>query len=176
MLERLPDIIKVQNLAETGRILEGKLSLASMQRLDLQLAEGADNANEAEVTLEFGIDVQGIKFLSGHIVAPVKMACQRCMGAMDYTVDISIKLAMIKSEEEAEELPDRYEPLLVNEPELSLVELIEEELMLALPIVALHENDDCPAATVDNDLQGTQPIETEGKPNPFVVLAQLKNK
>jgi len=175
MSDPLQEVVKIQSLAETGRILEGTLPLVSMQRLMLQLVPDTDETNKVDVTLEFGVDIQGIKFLSGHITAPVKLVCQRCMKAMDFNVDANIKLAMVKSTEEAEELPDMYEPLLVDEPELSLVELIEDELMLALPIVALHSNDNC-SAVVEKELQGTQALETEAKPNPFVVLAQLKNK
>jgi len=56
----------------------------------------------------------------------------------------SFKFALINSEEEIELLPEEFEPYLVEGDEQSIIELIEDELLLCLPMVTIHD-DSCSA-------------------------------
>jgi len=108
----------------------------------------------------------------GQLKTDLALICQRCLERYDIPVEVELKLNWVKSEQDAKKLPLRYEPLLVESIPLKLNDVIEDELLLALPIIAMHELDECNAAKfVTNDKAAE--IEKE-KPNPFAVLAELK--
>jgi uncharacterized protein len=82
---------------------------------------------------------------SGFAVADLSLAgtatlqCQRCMQAMELSVDSTTHVALILTEAEAADVPEELEPVLARDGRISPGELVEEELLLALPIVPLHE-------------------------------------
>ena len=82
---------------------------------------------------------------AGFAVAEVSLAgkatlqCQRCMQAMELSVDSTARVALIFAEADAAKVPEELEPVLAREGRISAAELVEEELLLALPIVPLHE-------------------------------------
>ena len=95
---------------------------------------------------------------------------------MSFPIDSTVQLAIIESQEEAELLPSEYEPLVIGHEPLYLQDLIEDELLLALPIVPMHPKDQCPAG--EQEYQADEPDEQEeaAKDNPFAALADLKLK
>ncbi|MGH8171342.1 MAG: YceD family protein [Steroidobacteraceae bacterium] len=82
---------------------------------------------------------------SGFAVAELSLAskamlhCQRCMQAMELAIDSTTGVALILEEADAAKVPEEFEPVLAREGRISCGELVEEELLLALPIVPLHE-------------------------------------
>jgi len=75
------------------------------------------------------------------------LACQRCMQPMSVTLETDAQVALIASEADAERVPPELEPVLAPGGRISIAELITEELVLTLPIVALHgEGAACGAA------------------------------
>ncbi|MGA9855927.1 MAG: YceD family protein [Gammaproteobacteria bacterium] len=74
----------------------------------------------------------------GEVEANLLLTCQRCFGSMHFPVKAEFNLAWVRNENEALRLPDMYEPLLSASGRVKLAELIEDELLLALPMVALH--------------------------------------
>lgn len=67
------------------------------------------------------------------------LQCQRCMRAMELSVDSTTHVALILTEADAADVPEELEPVLARDGRISAGELVEEELLLALPIVPLHE-------------------------------------
>ncbi len=167
MLARLPETLDPLRYAEAGRILEGRIAIAKMRRLATLLHEAA---GEAEVALNFGVDLDGTRNVQGTIKAAVVLICQRCLAPMTLPVRVSVSLGVVGSEAEAERLSGHYDPLLVGEDPVSLTELVEDELILALPVVACHELGGCHAAQTDQQ----EPVTDDERPNPFAVLEQLK--
>jgi len=171
--ERLPVHIDPIRMAETRRLLQGSIALAEMARLAESLQ---DTDGEVAVSLEFGIDNEGIRFMRGHIEAEVGLECQRCLETMRYPIDSEFSLAMVRNAGEAETLPSHYEPLLVGGEPLFLRDIIEDELLLALPIVAMHPPEEC-SVRISSDRQAGKTNTDTGataKENPFAVLADLK--
>jgi uncharacterized protein len=169
---RLPHQIDPFRLAEAGTQLSGNLPLRQFQRLREVLA---DDAGEIAVKLDFDVDELGVPIVLGTISASLVLTCQRCLGGFDYPVEVEIALAWVKTELEADKLPLRYEPYVVEETPLLLNDVIEEELLLALPQIPMHEEADCPASKL---LKRRDKVtkEPEPKANPFSVLAKLKNE
>ena len=99
----------------------------------------------------------------------VSLECQRCLKPVDVPLQISRQFLFVHGEDAAAQLDaDSEDDVLAITRALDLRELIEDELLLAMPIVPRHET--CPeplVAAVDDE-----PVEE--KPNPFAALATLK--
>ncbi len=139
-----------------------------------RLAEATQGViSDADVMLSFDIDAQGLKFLRGHVKVDVNLECQRCWDVFPHHCDIEFTYSPVFNEDQVGNLPDVYEPAFVDENgEISILQFIEDELLLALPQVAMHEEIDCKVDT-DNMVFGDIPLADE-RPNPFAVLKSLK--
>jgi uncharacterized protein len=120
---------------------------------------------------------------SGFVVADLTLsgaatlACQRCLGAMTESVSSSTRVALITVEAEASGVPEHLEPMLAPGGRTTIGELVEEELLLALPIVPLHrQQSDC-AVSADTPTEGgaTQLSQTpeQTTQKPFAQLDKL---
>lgn len=100
------------------------------------------------------------------------MVCQRCLELVALPIHSECEYAVVKEGTSGESLPKGYDVLEVGEDPLDLLALVEDELLLALPIVPAHDPEVCqqPAGLVE-----PEPSEDEvSRSNPFSVLAQLK--
>ena len=165
MSKRLPVHIDPLQLAGKGELLSGELEIAGMRRLapSLHATEGA-----VEVTLEFGMDPERIPYLRGHIRGNLILTCQRCMQAMDFPVDHDMTLGLVNSQAGADALPDHYEPLLVGVGPMTVSDIIEDELLMCLPLAPKHPESQCPASIQES---GGKPQNTR---KPFAVLSDWK--
>jgi uncharacterized protein len=92
------------------------------------------------------------------------MTCQRCLGAVEVLVEADAELELAESEAAIEAADDEVERVLAT-PEMDVVALVEDELILSLPMVPRHEA--CAAkAAHGQDEAGS----------PFAALAGLKRK
>jgi uncharacterized protein len=101
--------------------------------------------------------------------ATVQMQCQRCLGAMAEAIDASYRFQFVSDEATAQvqdEAQDEVDTL-VHSRQFDLHELIEDEMLMALPFVSLHEA--CP------DAGAAAFLPLEAKTNPFAVLKNFKN-
>jgi uncharacterized protein len=153
-------------LAQQGGTLTGRVALESLPRLAPSLAA----AGHAEYRLAFYLDSEHRAVASGHVVAELVVQCQRCLEPMAIVVDSDFALAFVRGLDEAARLPECYEPALAEDGWVRPAELVEDELMLALPPVPLHEDLDC--ATVR---AGPEPSDEPPVANPFAVLAALRD-
>ena len=169
MLEQLPETVKPFSLADSRQALDGELPLARMPRLTEQLD---DSSGTVAVTLQFGCDSQRIPFVQGRIRADLTMTCQRCMESVRVPVNIDFSLALLRSAAGMNELPVQYEPLVVDSARMSLLAMVEDELLLALPIVAMHDTAECHAG--ERDSRDSTDDGQDQESNPFAVLAGLK--
>lgn len=118
----------------------GRLPLAQLPRLSAQLA---DPAGSLEVDLEAAKDAAGAAWLKGTLRGELSLTCQRGLHPFVWTLDLQTALRLVTSEaEEARVLKD-CEPYLVRDDRLPLRELVEEEVLLALPMMPRCEDPDC---------------------------------
>ncbi len=168
MADHLPDHIDPFSLALSGRIIEQTLPLAEFKRVTELLL---DDSGRVTVRVRFGVDESDVIYLDGVVSANIQLPCQRCMEPMSTLISSSFDMGLIRDEDDSSSLPDKYEPLLVDDKEFSLFGFIEDELILAVPVVVTHSMDECSASRY---LQDTTVVEEEEKENPFQVLEQLK--
>jgi len=145
VLMLLPKTIDPIRVAKKGGHLHGELVLSQCVRLQAI----CDQANQtADVDLELNMDHQSrVPFIQGMVKAPLNLICQRCNAPMCYKLDISFLLSPVISEEEATRLPNMYEPIIVKDETVLLSEMIEDEILLTLPMVAKHEDVNCAVQT-----------------------------
>ncbi|CDH43375.1 MAG: DUF177 domain-containing protein [Candidatus Competibacteraceae bacterium] len=165
----LPDKIDPWRLAaESGR-LEGTLALAALPRLAAVL----DHLNGAvSVSLVAGIDHQGIRSITGGLRTVIELTCQRCLEPLPWPLDVTVNLGLVRNEAAAHRLPDEYEPLLVAEGFIRVADLVEDELLLALPQIPRHVDvQECEAN--DYRAPSSEPAPNTEPVQPFATLASL---
>ena len=170
MMKTLPVHLNFAQKAKIGFEIQGKLAISSLKRLSGSLLS---DAGELEAELKFDRDGP-VPFIVGHIKAQLQLKCQRCMQAMSYPVDINFKIGMVQNEAQMEKLADEYEPYLLETDNNHLPDMLEEELLLALPLVPMHEFDCSEYLQQQNsEQQDKVEQEPEKKENPFSVLKDL---
>ncbi|MBS3963020.1 MAG: DUF177 domain-containing protein [Methylomonas sp.] len=168
MSDKLPIHIDPIALAERRSVLTGVIEMARLERLSAVVID-----SDVDVCIEVSFGKQGKHaVLNGNIQAKPVLACQSCLQAMVFPLDIAFRLAVVSSMDEADQLDIDYEPLLLDGDKVSLNTLIEDEILLALPDYPRHD-DDCISQRVSKDANYVESSPDEGS-NPFSVLAQLK--
>ncbi len=128
---------------------------------------------EVSAKIDFFRDESGYRVVTGECDALVSLECQRCLLALDYTLHAEMDLSIVISEVQLENLPkDREGWLLDEDGEADLYEAVEEDLLLALPIVAYHDSPDCQAE--GHYSTGDFAEVVSDKKNPFEILGSLK--
>ncbi|MCR8921949.1 YceD family protein [Dasania sp. GY-MA-18] len=125
--------------------------------------------------LQFYIDEGRKRRIDGKINAHVNVVCQRCLDAVAIDVVSEFNLAIVWTDDQAKQLPKTLDPLIVGEELTDLAEIVEEELILSLPIVSYHELDSCKQVTRSFGEAEAAPVKEEPKDNPFKVLEQLRS-
>lgn len=165
----LPEYVDPLRRAEQGATLCGHIALRRMTRLAGALC---DAEGEVEAELHFDRDEQGVAFIRLQVEARLRAICQRCLEPMEIPVRRDVLLGLVRSEEEGERLPSRYEPLLITAGPVDVAGLVEDELILALPIVPLHgDGEHCPVRIPYHSGDGGTDEKTQ---HPFAVLERLK--
>lgn len=177
-LNSLPGSVVPRKLINLEVRLEGSIQPEHLPRL----AAAVERVLQpAEVALQFGGEGGPEKTVTGKASVAVLLQCERCLETFEASIEADIAVAVVWSEDEAAQLPARLDPWVVPEESADLVAMIEDGLLLALPIVAVHQQGEyCPAPVMSYG-----PEHEEGSPaaspdeqreNPFKILELLKNR
>ena len=176
--ETLPAHLDVKAFADGARTISGHDALSKFERL-MQETQGlgAENIIDWGARGELRVDEARGEQVWLHLTvdACLPLTCQRCLGPADIVVAVNQSFRFCDSEESAAaEDAQAEEDVLVLGPALSLAELIEDEVLMALPLVPRH--DTCPVAVklavADPGFEAALLEKTQ----PFAALAQLKNR
>lgn len=168
MSDKLPEFIDPLLFAERRSVLSGGIKLSAFGRLT-----GLVFGSDGDVQIEVQFAKQGKRALvSGTVKCALTLECQSCLQALPWPIDVSFKLGVVSSIEEADALEIDCEPLLFNGENLSLTTLIEDEILLALPDYPRHRYD-CITQRSSKDAEFDDTCQAEIH-NPFSVLAKLK--
>lgn len=118
----------------------GALPIARLPRL-AQALSGSEG--DLQVDLRAGQDDGGAPHLKGTIIGEVELTCQRCLREFRQTLQVEVDLRLVESEAEEERLLHEYEPYQVVDDRLPLHDLIEDEVLLALPLSPKCGQADC---------------------------------
>jgi uncharacterized protein len=160
--------LDVDRLSEAEADIDFAVPLAELPRLRAQLAIVAGEVR-GRVHFRRMADIAVAELTLSGIA---HLTCQRCLNAMDVGVEAEARVGLIATEADAGRVPEELEPVLAPEGRISVGELVEEELLLTLPIVPLHSEGEGGACVVAD---APQPVsEPEGEvQRPFAQLAEL---
>jgi uncharacterized protein len=172
MSSHLPDFVDPWRLAERGKGFSGQIELARLPRLAEALASPAGHA---DFDVPVGWDGEKWIHITGTVRARLALKCQRCLEQMNQAVDVAVNLVVIEVQEQAALLSEDVDPVLAEEGQISLMDLIEDELLLSIPQVPRHAPELCRVDPAD--LESVNELEdTMADPTPFAVLEGLKSK
>ena len=132
----LPDMVNFSEYAENGSVLQGNIPLAQFARL-CELVE-SDEGN-VEVSLAFKQQEMQRVTAVGKAVTELKVACQSCLQVMSLPIKIHVEMKLVDDESELAALPPENDGIVVQSPMVSLTDIIEDDLILVLPMVPRHE-------------------------------------
>lgn len=168
--KRLPERVDPRRLALGGGSVEGELALADLRRLaEYLLVDEVPDSGRASLFLAFDEDPQRRVRITGNLRAVLTLQCQRCLGPVTWTVDQPLRLVAVADDEAAAGVPREYEPVVVPAEGLDPAALAEDELILALPLVARCERSECDGAA-------EAAAGSERADNPFAALAALRGR
>ncbi|MFS0827900.1 YceD family protein [Pseudomonas phoenicis] len=164
----IPPHVDPRKLADRGVTLQGSLPLADLERLCDPLS---DDVGMVQAKFDFERDEQHTVVVHTALDVEVKMVCQRCLELVTLPIHSECTYAVVKEGANTQSLPKGYDVLELGEDPLDLQALIEEELLLALPIVPAHHPEECQQPAGADE---PEPKDEVSRSNPFSVLAQLK--
>jgi len=164
-------MLDFRRAASRGVRVSGSLQPGDLPRLAPLLAGGGGTI---EASFAFHRDDEGRFLASLAVAAELPVECQRCLEAVTETLAPRSELAALWSDEQARHLPASLEPVLAFGDEVDLWELVEEELVLALPPFSYHADPACIDRLAPGEAQREPREAGPGRDNPFEVLAQLK--
>lgn len=173
----LPEHVDARRLFAQNAEIRALVELASLSRLCEYLVEG--EGTQIEVQLDFSQDESRQRRLTGTIKTKLQVRCERCLQPMELFLQVRPELLVASDEQECQLLEEQasQEVVICEDGQLALLALIEDELILSLPLVPTHSNSDCNA--VLKQLQDEAEVVTEGEENndqPFADLKRLKGQ
>ncbi|MGQ5524594.1 YceD family protein [Chitinimonas sp. PSY-7] len=154
--------------ARQKKVLAGELALSDLPRVAGELLSGG----AVGYALVGGTDRLQRLTLDLRLTASFQLKCQRCLTSMPFELDVAARFVLFSDEgklNEAEAEDVELEGLMF-EREFALLDLIEDEILLALPYSPTHEECEADIGVM------SEAVVTPQKPNPFAVLADYKAK
>jgi uncharacterized protein len=157
-------VIDSLEFARTEQTLHGNLPVSSLARLQDCLH---DALGQVEIVVRGGKDAQRRPVLKVSMHGALHLRCQRCLGRLDYPLQVDNTLLLVtQAEADSGELDEAEADWIVASRELDVASLVEDELILSLPYAPRHAEGQCTH-------NGTMEVR-HGKPSPFAKLAELK--
>lgn len=173
-----PERLAVAEFSQAKASLAGQDSLQKYGRLAKELRD-----SPSDLKIEWKADGERLRAADGvmrpalHLTAKadLPMTCQLCMGAAQVLVEVDRHFIFVANEAAAAELDDiSEEDVLVLSSEFDLRELIEDELLMELPLGPRH--DECPESPPMSAQDADFDAAMQDKPNPFAALESLKSR
>ncbi|HEY7930366.1 MAG TPA: YceD family protein [Steroidobacteraceae bacterium] len=130
-----PKLRDVRKLADSRAVIDLDVALTALPDFPAEYVSGGGSV---KAHLVFSRE-QGFAMARVELQAQLSTTCQRCLGLLPLNVQASSPVLIVESQQEAESAPAGWETFLAPEGRLVLEALIGEELLLALPIVPVHE-------------------------------------
>ncbi|MCK4707985.1 MAG: DUF177 domain-containing protein [Gammaproteobacteria bacterium] len=167
MQGKLQQVYRVSKELGQNSLLSGSIQLSRLTRLSSLVM--SDDAI-IKLSFEFLTSEYQHASIKGHIDTELLVECQRCLAPMVHPINMDFDLLIDASEEDVQSF--QIDTVFTDDGYLDVFEVVEDELILALPLISMHEDSTC-----NKDWQPDS-IEEEvvEKINPFAVLESLKGK
>lgn len=170
--------VKLPISVDSVRAANNRLELiASLDKSLLSRLREATTSIHSDIDtyFSFEVDQQKLRIFHGKASVAVDLICQRCNEPMLYQCDAEFTYCPVLNKEQENNLPDVYEPISYDENgEVNLHQIVEDELLLTLPQIAIHAIEECHYSDYESSFGKID--EEQERPNPFDALAKLKLK
>ena len=163
----LPREAELRTWASRGIEVEGDVLVTRMPRLRAVVACAEE---PAYATLRCWKDEQHRYIVDVKVQMTVALECQRCLSHCELKLATKSSLCVLWNEDSIKELPSGYDPLIAGDVS-DIHVLVEEELLLALPAVPMHDVGDC--EDVSRAFGESTMDVVEDKESPFEALSAL---
>lgn len=155
------------------RIIEAdKVALTTLERLR---STAESDQGEVQYTLEFGRSVDREIVIGMDIKYQMQLRCQRCLEVFDYAGGTELKVAVASNDLDASQLEENYDTvIIVSESGINITELVEDEALLSMPLVAVHASEEDCVPQMLESMEDSVEFEEPVRVNPFAALASLK--
>lgn len=144
----LPAQVRFADNAVRPLEFDGLVPVSRLPRLcEMMLTKAVGALPPVTAQLRTGRAEDGGAQLRGRLRGCLNLRCERCLQPMDWPFDFELTLRLVHSEADERRLLDHCEPLLLEDDWLPLHQLIEDEILLALPMAPAHPPGDCPPAS-----------------------------
>ncbi len=133
----LPQYINPVKAAQAQEKISAKVVLSKLGRLKDRVL---NLDNDVAVNMVFYKDMDNYTVIDIKLNAELSLTCQRCMQPMEFAFASEGLLSPVTSDQAAKQLPGQYDPVIVVDNKIDLWELVEEEILLNLPLMLMHEN------------------------------------
>ena len=133
--DKLPQSVTAKKLVDSGATLVGAIAADRLPRV-ADAVEVILGKIEVELAFSRGADYKAIIDLQ--IAGDVHMQCQRCLTPVTVALKIKNSLTIVAHDEEAKSRIKDLEPVMLEEGILDIDTLVEEEILLSLPLIAMH--------------------------------------
>jgi len=159
--------LDIDRLADREADIDFEVRLAELPRLRSRYRVAGLVRGRVHFTRETGFVVADLT-----VDGTAELECQRCLQPMTEPVSSTVRVALIVAEADSSRVPENLEPVLAPDGRVSVGELVEEEMLLALPIVPLHAQEgECRVeGNTAQVMSGERPAETQ---KPFAQLDKL---
>ena len=180
MSNRLPVEVNPFRLIEQRRQLTGQVDAGTLPRLQELLVQ---DAGELVVELDFDYSLSKLPMISGKVCGSVALECQRCLEPVQVEIDASLNVVVTTSQTDRQPEDEGYEICIVEDERLFLQDFIEDEVLLALPVVPRHANCKPVKALRETSIEesvssagiiDTKHQQEEERENPFAALKDWK--
>lgn len=161
----LPNKLFVRKACSASAVYDATVPVASIE----DLGENTSLVDDIKVLLRFGHDEHGKYQLEVKADVLVKMQCQRCLEFFERSIPIDSTLRIVASEEESERLDSDVDFLIAEDGEMSSLDMLREEILLALPLVPMHEGEelvDCAAVEYISNISKDGFVDDQPKEGP----------
>lgn len=172
-LTKIPQRISPDRLADQQVCYTETLKLSQFKQLITLLLKQDDNT-PIDVQMQFDRDQNNRIIIHLQVKTALLLTCQSSLKNYTESFEINTLLTPITHDSEAELLPDNYDPILLEDRQLDLFNMIEEELILALPMIPKKSNhSDCVQADNSIEYRDFQGSDQANHTNPFKGLDDL---
>ncbi len=178
--QSFPETIEIRKFISKEAVLKTLLPLSLFQRFREYLHKSeAEQSQDVAVDLQFIKDPIGRNIISGSAEVSIELTCQRCLKGVRHELASKLTVQVLDEAKLKEETGDReldeneLDVVFSQGGDLDLLAVVEDELIVSLPIVVYHEEQDCNKAF--RQLKAEADAE-QNRESPFAELEVLKRQ
>jgi uncharacterized protein len=170
MSEPWSQLIDVDRLADRQADVAFDIPLSRLPRVQAQIA-GAKGSVRG--VAHFRREA-GYRMVELDVEGEAKLVCQRCLAPMTWPLASEARVALVANESDADRVPQEVETVHAPDDRIRIADLVEEELLLTLPLVPLHESaDECSDEQDEVPVADEESAPSQETQKPFERLGEL---